>query len=153
VVIPRAMKIAFIAAAAVVVLATTLMGFAIGRAGSLSLGLASIKSKLGLLSASDSRLVSESIALRLRDPRKEASLNVKNGDFRLIAMSGFGVTIPGTPRSRDGRSYSAKYGIREVVGAADTGNQYTLQYQNEAHRFALAYNLVVLEAVHEETAE
>jgi len=148
------LRVALLVCAAVVlafVLAVIVLWFAFARTANPTLALAAVEARLGLLPAADAHLVEEAIRLRRRNPSQEAEAALKKRDYRLIALSSFGLSIPGTPRQRDSSYYAQHYGIRETVGAGDTGNRYTLLYQNEAHRFALAYNLVILRGVGEKT--
>jgi hypothetical protein len=124
--------------------------FATSTTASPTLLRAAVDARLGLLSASDTRYVEMAVRLRLRNPAREARSAVEARDYRLVAVSGLGLFIPGTPRTRDTRYYSDRYGIREVIGAGDTGNEYMLIYQREALAFAERFNLVVLRALHEQ---
>ena len=150
----RPLRVGLLACAAVavaLVLVVILLWVAFARTANPSLALVAVEARLGLLPAADAHLVKEAVRLRRRNPSQEADAALQRRDYRLIALSSFGLSIPGAPRLRDSAYYSKHYGIRETVGVGDTGNQYTLLYQNEAYRFALAYNLVILRRVGEKT--
>ena len=108
---------------------------------------AAIQASLGLLATEDARYVREALRLRVRSPSREALLALIRRDHRLVGVAGIGLFFPGTPARTDYRYYLRKYGLRESMGAGDSGDAYMLLYQSEAYNYALTYNRIILFSV------
>jgi hypothetical protein len=95
---------------------------------------------LGLVRGIDATAVREAAGIRHRNPVKEAEAAIRHRDFRLIGVDGVGLFFPGVPR--DDR-YAQRFGVRETMGAGDSGNRYAGLHQSAAYQFARTYNQLI----------
>jgi hypothetical protein len=96
---------------------------------------------LGLVRGVDAIAVREAAAIRRRNVVMEAEAAAHHRDFRLIGVAGVGLFFPGVPGSE---RLAQRLGVREIMGAGDSFNQYTRLYQSAAYQFALTYNQLIL---------
>ena len=75
---------------------------------------------------------------------KEAEAAARHRDFRLIGVAGVGVFFPGVPGGERLAQRVQRFGVREIMGAGDVANKYTVLYQSAAYQFALTYNQLIL---------
>lgn len=83
--------------------------------------------------------------LEQADAEKQAEAALKQGDFRLMAMSQRGIVIPGVDRALADK-YELKCGINLIDGISDAvrGEQH-LELINKAHDYARQYNAIIIQ--------